>query len=223
MDKDRAYTRQDFVRAVNVSALLGWLAVAGPIMAIETFSWPSALAIVIVLPVVAVMGLPIAFTACWMVGAPILWRAMRYPMSWVAAACWGAFISSLMLVVVAIMANGGFVTLVWSVAVVVGLSTAFVACWLVGAPVLWWAMRRPISWVAAAFWGGLISFLMVAIWVTFGVLVDNGLPPHEWWELAQVMAILIAISASPGIVIALIVRAVIGAGNRDLADQGVKV
>lgn len=86
MDGWPAYTTRQRARAVNVSAFLGWLAVAGPYcLAYGLESWIYA----------AIFGLPIAFLACWIIGAPILKCRMRHSLSWTSAAIWGGGISLL--------------------------------------------------------------------------------------------------------------------------------
>ncbi len=85
MDDGTAYTRRDLKKAINVSALLGWLAVVSPLI----------LANPLLLPWAAAFGLPIAFAACWLVGAPILKRVMRRPVTWLRAAIWGGTIALL--------------------------------------------------------------------------------------------------------------------------------
>ena len=68
--KERSpYSRKDLRRAVNSAAILGWLAIVGPALFANPF----------ILPWAAVFGLPIAFTTCWVLGAPILRRLMRTP------------------------------------------------------------------------------------------------------------------------------------------------
>ena len=81
-----AYSRRQFRRAVNGAAVLGWLAVCAPLL------WHRPELIVLV----ALIGLPIAFSACWLIGAPILRGVMRHPVSWLAAVGWGAVISGAM-------------------------------------------------------------------------------------------------------------------------------
>lgn len=81
-----AYSSRQIRRAINGAAVLGWLAVAGPIL------WPRPELIVFVAPV----GLPIAFAACWLFGAPILRRVMRRPVTWRGGAGWGAVNSGAM-------------------------------------------------------------------------------------------------------------------------------
>jgi hypothetical protein len=79
-----AYTRKQWVTAVNLSAMLGWAGVAGPMALQSNFG---------ILLWAAILGLPIAFMACWMLGAPILRRIMHKSITWFAAACWGGLIA----------------------------------------------------------------------------------------------------------------------------------
>lgn len=79
-----AYSRKEWARAVNLSALFGWAAVSCP------FVFETGLGL---LPYAAVFGLPVAFLACWLIAAPILKRLMRRPISWRQAAIWGAAIA----------------------------------------------------------------------------------------------------------------------------------
>lgn len=83
MDAQRAYSRRQWALAVNASAVLGWFSVV----------WPALLEPKILLPA-AIIGLPIAFLACWCVAAPILWRIMLRPISWLGAIRWGSTISA---------------------------------------------------------------------------------------------------------------------------------
>jgi hypothetical protein len=85
MAEDSAYTPADLRYAVNSAALLGWMGVAGWSL------WPDWG----LLPFAAVIGLPIAFAACWLIGAPVLRRAMRRPLSYPRAASLGGLIAVL--------------------------------------------------------------------------------------------------------------------------------
>lgn len=85
MDHDQPYTRHDWVRAVNLSALLAWAALAGPFIVVggvPFLIWAMALA------------LPVAYLTCWTIGAPILAYAMRRPIGRRRAALWGAVVSA---------------------------------------------------------------------------------------------------------------------------------
>ena len=79
-----AYTERQLRRAVNLAAVLGWGAVV-------SLALPFPIAF---LPWAAGIGLPVAFLACWLVGAPILRRAMRRPVTWLGAARSGALIGA---------------------------------------------------------------------------------------------------------------------------------
>lgn len=80
-----AYTRSERNQAVNLAAFLGWGVVAAPVF--TTFNPLLWL-------VSALIGLPLAFALCWLIGAPILTRIMRKPVGFVASACWGATIAA---------------------------------------------------------------------------------------------------------------------------------
>lgn len=89
MSSHATYTRKQMACAVNLAALMGWLFVAAPV-AFTSFNpgfWVAT----------ALVGLPIAFATCWLIGAPILWWISRKnkKMSWSSAALWGAIISAL--------------------------------------------------------------------------------------------------------------------------------
>ena len=83
MTKKFAYSVKQTKLAINLSAILGWAAVALPIC----FSNPSLL-----IPS-AILGLPIAFVASWVVAAPVMKRLMKNSVSWFAAARWGGTIA----------------------------------------------------------------------------------------------------------------------------------
>lgn len=83
-----AYSRKQWIKAVNYSALLGYLAVAG-IPSILNANPGRIIG-------GAVLGVPFALMCCWVVGAPILKRLMQREISWTSAACWGAAIASIL-------------------------------------------------------------------------------------------------------------------------------
>jgi hypothetical protein len=120
--------------------------------------------------------------------------------------------------------------MIW--AAVTGLPIALATSWLIGAPILKHAMRSSITWVGAAFWGGIITFLIALLSIVVGRFrgwmqsinpnsfsqlgggdkvreVDGILTPYGWWLLAQTTSLFVL----AGVVIALIVRAVIGPGR----------
>ena len=70
-----------------MSALLGWTCVALPV-AIESN--------IGVLIWVAIVGLPISFLCCWLIGAPVLKHIMRNEISWAGAVLWGGAIAFFM-------------------------------------------------------------------------------------------------------------------------------
>ena len=85
MSDDLAYSRKQFVRAVHVSALLGWACISIPLGLLSNIG---------VLISAAIVGLPISFLCCWLIGAPILKHAMKNEISWLGAICWGGAIAS---------------------------------------------------------------------------------------------------------------------------------
>ena len=80
MNNDQAYSRAQWVRAVNLSALIGWACVAIPMTAL------SGLSVIIY---AVIFGLPISFLCCWVIGAPILKYVMRREITWIRAVLWG--------------------------------------------------------------------------------------------------------------------------------------
>ena len=75
-----AYTRRAWIKAVNLSAVLGWLCASVPTSlrlagasdanVLHGLAWSAAL------------GLPIAFVVTWIVIGPTLWLIMHKPVSW---------------------------------------------------------------------------------------------------------------------------------------------
>lgn len=164
---ERAYTRKQWKRAVNLSAVLGWLVIAAPISA----------------------G----------------------------------------------MSNGGLIqffgVMIWAAAI--GLPIAFLASWLISAPILKRLMRKNISWFQAIFGGGAITFLIALASIAIGRFrgwmqsmdsssfsqlgggdrvreIDGILTSYGWIVIAQNTAIFVA----AGIAIAIVVRLSIGPGRR---------
>ena len=86
MADQRAYSPKDLRRAVNLAAFLGWSFFAG-FISLETFN-------PLILPWVALFGLPIAFGCAWLIGAPLLWRMMKRPITWTQAALGGGAITA---------------------------------------------------------------------------------------------------------------------------------
>jgi len=82
------YSRKQWIKAVNYSALLGYLAVAGVPLILNAN--PGGII------GGAILGVPFALLCCWVLGAPILKRLMQKEISWLSAACWGAAIASAM-------------------------------------------------------------------------------------------------------------------------------
>ena len=85
------YSRMQWIKAVNLSALLGYLAVVG----VPSFLNANPGGIV----GGAFLGIPFALVCCWAVGAPILKRIMQREISWISAACWGAAIASTLAII----------------------------------------------------------------------------------------------------------------------------
>ena len=71
MSPHQAYTRKQWLRAVNLSALCGWAGVVAPMTSDLDILFFAAL-----------IGIPIAFVSTWVVGAPILHHLMRKNISW---------------------------------------------------------------------------------------------------------------------------------------------
>lgn len=78
MESHSAYTRRNLRNAVNLSAVLGWLLVSTSIIGEGGFRFILEPGLWII---AAILGLPIAFLACWLIVAPILKRVMRRPIS----------------------------------------------------------------------------------------------------------------------------------------------
>jgi hypothetical protein len=77
---------------MNLSAVLGWACVGVP-MAFLFALRMGLLGGLAMLFWMALLGLPIAFFFCWLVGGPMLWHVMRKEIGWPAAAGWGAAIA----------------------------------------------------------------------------------------------------------------------------------
>jgi hypothetical protein len=154
-----AYSPWDLAKAVNIAAFLGWLFIAGPMF------WNN----INLIGFAAGFGLPIAYLACWVVGAPILKRVMRNPISWKDAAVSGAITS-------------------FSIAAV-GIAIARFSGWL-----------RSLNPQAYSQIGG----------GEFVISVNGILTPYGWWVLMQYTAAFVCM----GIIVALIVRGIIGGGSK---------
>lgn len=85
------YSRKQWAKAVNYSAVLGYLAVAG-VPSVQSMNSG-------VIVGGAVLGIPFAFLCCWIFAAPVLKRLMQREISWFSAASWGAAIALLMAIV----------------------------------------------------------------------------------------------------------------------------
>ncbi|MEP3636479.1 MAG: hypothetical protein ABJN14_04370 [Paracoccaceae bacterium] len=86
MANQRIYSRKQWVRAVNLSALFGWAISTLPLVML---TGPATLIYGVI------FGLPIAFLCCWVIGAPILNRLMRHEITLGRAAFWGGLIALL--------------------------------------------------------------------------------------------------------------------------------
>lgn len=102
MKETDAYSHKDWIRAVNSSALLGWVIFTAPFLfgagagtMVDFFG---------VFVLAAVYGLPIAFFTSWIIAGPILARIMRHKVTWIGAALWGACISFLLAFVIIVIA-----------------------------------------------------------------------------------------------------------------------
>lgn len=84
--KHSIYTPKQFRCAVNLAAVLGWASVIVPIALARPnpLEWLAA----------GLIGLPLAFLLCWIIGGPILGRVMRHPVGWGAAAFWGGVVAT---------------------------------------------------------------------------------------------------------------------------------
>lgn len=116
----------------------------------------------------------------------------------------------------------------------IGLPIAFGAGWIIAAPILKRAMRSRITWAGAAFLGGGIALLIALASIVIGRFrgwvqsmnpdtvsqigggdkvreIDGLLTAFGWATLAQTTAFLVA----GGVLIALMVRALIGPGRAE--------
>jgi hypothetical protein len=122
-------------------------------------------------------------------------------------------------------------------AAIIGLPVAFLACWLIGAPILARMTRRSLSYPRAALCGGLISVSISIVSIMIGRFlgwmesiddsrssqfgggdfvrsVDGILTPYGWLVVAQNTAIFMGIGA----LIGLVVRALVGPGTAQARD-----
>jgi hypothetical protein len=95
---DGPYTRAEWIRAVNLAALLGWSGVVLPIAIVTAFAGSIGHAITALL-LLGFVGLPLAFAGSWIIGAPVLRYLMRRPVGWFRAALWGGGIAGTMKVI----------------------------------------------------------------------------------------------------------------------------
>jgi hypothetical protein len=165
-EKTASYSRRQWTRAVNLSAVLGWLCVAVSITV--GMSSGELLGFFGLMIWAAVIGLPIAFAASWLILAPILKRVMHSSVTWLGAAFWGGVPT--FLIVLASVVIGRFRS--------------------------WMQPVNPNSFSHMGSGDKLRE-------------VDGILTAYGWWILAQTTAMFVL----AGVVIALIVRAIIGPGN----------
>jgi len=165
-NETNAYSRRQWVTAVNTSAILGWLVVSAPVSA--EISGGGFLPFLGVMVWAAGIGLPIAFGLSWLITAPILKRIMRGSITWLGAIFYGGAITFLIALVSIVI--GRFRGLMQSV--------------------------NPSSFSQL---GGGDKVREI----------DGILTAYGWLILAQTTAMFVA----AGIVIALVVRSVIGPGN----------
>ena len=92
----RAYSGRQFVFAVCLSALLGWLYFVLPLWVQQG---PMRL------PIAALVGIPIALVVCWVFAAPFLWLLMARPIGWRRALRSGFMISTLMAIAGIVLAR----------------------------------------------------------------------------------------------------------------------
>ncbi|MDA7964725.1 hypothetical protein [Ruegeria sp.] len=88
------YSRRDFARAVNLSAVFGWAGVTFVALSDYLEHAQHFGDVLWMLPWYALVGLPIALLTCWLLLAPILWLLMRKGMSYYRAAYCGAGVGS---------------------------------------------------------------------------------------------------------------------------------
>ena len=95
--KTQAYSRGQWVLAVNASVVLGWTLVNAVVLA--GISGGGAVSLFAFLMYSALIGLPLAMAVGWFLIAPILKYAMHSSLSWLGAAGWGLAITSALLLV----------------------------------------------------------------------------------------------------------------------------
>lgn len=86
-----AYSRKQWIRAVNYSAVVGYCFVIGVPAAVNGNLGGAFVA--------AIIGIPAALICCWVFAAPALKYLMRKEFTWLGAALGGASIAALMAIV----------------------------------------------------------------------------------------------------------------------------
>lgn len=83
------YSKREVRKAKTIAALAGWAAAT----AVSLYG-ASASQLLLLLPFAAIIGLPIAFFAVWVLGGGIIRWTMRQPVSWLRAASTGASLAA---------------------------------------------------------------------------------------------------------------------------------
>lgn len=100
---DRPYSNWQRFWAVNLAALLGWIALVSAMLMFDigfnrytlAKTLPGAFDFVLFF---AFFGLPPAFILSWLIGAPFIWRATRHPISYRRAFRLGAQVSAVIVI-----------------------------------------------------------------------------------------------------------------------------
>ncbi|SFZ85710.1 hypothetical protein SAMN02983003_2879 [Devosia enhydra] len=132
------------------------------------------------------------------------------------------------LVTAPVVINSPYV-FVLAVAALVGLPIALIVCWVLVAPTLWHVMARPLSWRRAVGWSIFVSTLLQCVGTLIIILntaigsrgrrlvtqQDFPTTQQEFLIVPAVMPFLVsyAILVCGGVLIAIVVRSVIGAGE----------
>ncbi|SLN21392.1 hypothetical protein [Ruegeria meonggei] len=94
-EETRPYSKREIVRAVNLSALLGWAGCIGtPVVSASILKGFGLVSSLLALFPFAFLGLPVAFLICWILVAPFLLLVMRRTVSFWRAFYWGAGIGA---------------------------------------------------------------------------------------------------------------------------------
>ena len=105
-----------------------------------------------------------------------------------------------------------------------GLPIALLACWVIGAPILRYVMRRQVTWRAAGLWGAVIAAIIASLWIAFSrwrglqqsrdpnsfsqiggrdniQSIDGILTPYGWWVLGLDTAAFVLSGAAVGLLV----------------------